>query len=66
VFDALSIRRPYKEAWPVDKIVAYVDGRSGTDFDPALVDVFHRTLPKLLDIQQTWDARDSELQPRQG
>jgi putative two-component system response regulator len=61
VFDALSMQRPYKEAWPVDKIVAYVDGRSGTDFDPALVDVFRRTLPELLDIQQTWDARDGEL-----
>lgn len=66
VFDALSIKRPYKEPWPVDKIVAYVDGRSGTDFDPALVAVFHRMLPELLDIQQTWDARSSELHPRQG
>ena len=66
VFDALSIKRPYKEPWPVDKIVAYVDGRSGTDFDPTLVAVFHRTLPELLDIQQTWDARDGELDQASG
>jgi hypothetical protein len=46
--------------------VAYVDGRSGTDFDPALVAVFHRTLPELLDIQQTWDARDGELDHGSG
>ena len=66
VFDALSMQRPYKEAWPVDKIVAYVDDRSGSDFDPALVAVFHRTLPELLDIPQTWDARDSELHHASG
>ena len=28
VFDALSMQRPYKEAWPLDKILAYVDERS--------------------------------------
>jgi putative two-component system response regulator len=61
VFDALSMKRPYKEPWPVDKIVAHLDARSGTDFDPALVDVFHSTLPELLDIQRTWESRDSGL-----
>ena len=66
VFDALSMQRPYKEAWGVEKIVAYVDARSGTDFDPALVAMFHRTLPELLDIQRTWDARDGGLGQASG
>ncbi len=36
--DALTHRRPYRPAWPVEKtVVAIVDGR-GSHFDPAVVD----------------------------
>jgi putative two-component system response regulator len=66
VFDALSMKRPYKDAWSVGEIVAYIDARAGTDFDPALVAVFHKALPELLEIQQTWDLRDSGLHRASG
>ena len=40
VFDALTSKRPYKEAWPVEKAIAEIQKGAGTQFDPALVPVF--------------------------
>jgi putative two-component system response regulator len=44
VFDALSTKRPYRDAWPSDKTVAYLQERAGSEFDPDLVVEFIRTL----------------------
>ena len=48
VFDALAHRRPYKGPWPVDRAVAEISGHGGSQFDPAIVEVFktlhHRAL----------------------
>jgi len=44
VYDALSTRRPYREAWPQDKTLAYLDERAGTEFDPFLVQAFSRLM----------------------
>lgn len=62
-FDALTHKRPYKEAWPFDKAVAEIGSQSGKQFDPRLVDVFLKmdvqtltppanTLPKLPKLPQ--------------
>lgn len=40
VFDALSTKRPYKEAWPIDKITNQIKEDRGKHFDPAIVDIF--------------------------
>jgi putative two-component system response regulator len=40
VFDALTHKRPYKPAWPVDEAVREVLGQRGRQFDPDLIDVF--------------------------
>ena len=42
VFDALTHRRPYKEAWPVAEATEEILGASGTKFDPAVVAAFSR------------------------
>lgn len=55
VFDALSMRRPYKTAWPIAQIVAYITEHSGTHFDPALAQCFLQALPELLRIKARWD-----------
>ena len=45
VFDALTRKRPYKDAWPLDQAVAQIFAESGTHFDPLVVDAF-RALDK--------------------
>jgi putative two-component system response regulator len=42
VFDALTHRRPYKEAWPVEAAVGEILGAAGTKFDPQVIDAFAR------------------------
>lgn len=44
VFDALTNRRPYKEAWPLAAARAEIERGSGTQFDPAVVAAFLRVL----------------------
>jgi putative nucleotidyltransferase with HDIG domain len=44
VFDALSTRRPYRDAWPVEQTLAYLEERAGSEFDPDLVRAFAGTL----------------------
>ena len=38
VFDALMNKRPYKEPWPLSETIAYIRERSGTQFDPLVVE----------------------------
>ncbi len=44
VWDALSSDRPYRAAWPADKVREYIINSSGTHFDPHVVDVFMQLL----------------------
>jgi putative nucleotidyltransferase with HDIG domain len=44
VYDALSTTRPYREAWPSEKVLSYLEERAGSEFDPDLVAAFIRTL----------------------
>ena len=40
VFTALLYGRPYKQPWHLDDALAYINSMSGTQFSPALVEVF--------------------------
>jgi HD-GYP domain-containing protein (c-di-GMP phosphodiesterase class II) len=40
VWDALSADRPYREAWPQDKVIEYLCEQSGKHFDPRVVEAF--------------------------
>jgi putative nucleotidyltransferase with HDIG domain len=44
VYDALSTKRPYRDAWPSDRTMQYLEERAGTEFDPEIVAAFIRTL----------------------
>ncbi|MFT6429239.1 MAG: putative two-component system response regulator [Halopseudomonas sp.] len=59
VFDALSMKRPYKEPWPLAMILVQLEAGSGTHFDPELVVLFNGILPQILAIQSHWD--DAEV-----
>ncbi|MCK5819224.1 MAG: two-component system response regulator [Psychromonas sp.] len=50
-FDALTSKRPYKNAWPVEKAVALLKEKSGKHFDPILVPQFIKCLDKILEIK---------------
>lgn len=53
VFDALTSKRPYKEAWSVEKTVQHMQAQAGSHFDPTLIKLF---LNKLDDIIAIKDA----------
>lgn len=54
VFDALSMKRSYKDAWPLDRIVDNFNRSAGTHFDPDMVRVVHSVMPRLIEIHETW------------
>jgi putative two-component system response regulator len=47
VFDALTHRRPYKEAWPVGRAIDELQRLRGEQFDPQLTDLFLALVPRL-------------------
>ena len=42
VWDALLSDRPYRHGWPQEKVLNYIREKSGTHFEPDIVDVFLR------------------------
>jgi putative two-component system response regulator len=47
VFDALTHKRPYKEAWKVSEALAEIRSLKGKQFDPELTDIFLDLVPRL-------------------
>ena len=52
VFDALSHKRVYKDAWHVDETLDFIRKESGRAFDPTLVDLFFDHLDEILRIRK--------------
>jgi putative two-component system response regulator len=52
VFDALTHKRCYKEAWKPHEAVDFIVANRGSHFDPELVDLFTANVDKFLDIAQ--------------
>lgn len=51
VFDSLTTRRSYKNAWSLQKTIDYFESQSGRAFDPEILDTFLR----LLEVNgETW------------
>lgn len=51
VYDALSSRRTYKEAWEENDVLEEIKKCSGTKFDPELVSCFFEALPNIQAIK---------------
>lgn len=49
VFDALTHKRCYKDAFSIDESVEYIKSKRGTQFDPELVDLFMEHLDEIVD-----------------
>ncbi|MCG8609580.1 MAG: HD domain-containing protein [Pseudomonadales bacterium] len=58
VFDALVHKRCYKEAWPMEDVLALLESEKGKHFDPRLVELLVEHLPAVEEILQTYP--DSE------
>ena len=52
VFDALTHKREYKEAWSDEEAIEYIKAHAGTQFDPALVDIFTANIDEFLSIEK--------------
>ncbi len=51
VYDAVSSKRPYKEAFPETKCQAIIREGKGSQFDPEIVDVFLNSIGAIVDIK---------------
>jgi HD-GYP domain-containing protein (c-di-GMP phosphodiesterase class II) len=65
VYDALGSKRPYKDAWPVERILEEIAQGSGSHFDPALVRAFLELAPGLgqVDLSEASDDIDLDSLP---
>ena len=52
VFDALTSKRPYKEAWPIEKALAVMDEEAGRHFDPEIVSALHRAMTNIMAVYE--------------
>lgn len=55
VFDALTSKRPYKEAWSIDQSLDYLKNESGKHFDPELVTAMLSIRPDIEKIYQNYN-----------
>lgn len=60
VFDALTMKRPYKDAWPIEQVMATLQQGVGSHFDPRLINAFVSILPRILEIKLKWDGAEVE------
>ena len=61
VFDALTTKRPYKEPWPLEKALSFLQDGAGSHFDPDLVNTFMLCLPEIIRVKalyndSNWDS----------
>lgn len=51
VFDALSSRRPYKRAFPLDQCFLIMEDARGSHFDPRVLDAFFASRDEIIEVQ---------------
>jgi putative nucleotidyltransferase with HDIG domain len=60
VFDALRSNRPYRDAWPASKVLAYLEARSGYEFDGEVAHAFTRMMREW-ESSATWLGEEEPL-----
>lgn len=55
VYDALRTIRPYRDAWPSERVLAYLEEKAGSEFDPELARAFVR-------MMRMWERRLAVLE----
>jgi len=54
VYDALSSKRVYKEAWSEEQVLEALKSGGGSQFDPELIDVFFENIDVMRSIQERY------------
>ena len=52
------MKRPYKEAWSVEKAMEEIKNCSGTHFDPDMVAAFLSIEEEIREIKDKWDSKE--------
>jgi putative two-component system response regulator len=60
VFDALTMKRPYKDAWPLEKAFSVIKEDAGKHFDPNIVELFFSIDQEILMIKSQWDQKEKD------
>jgi putative two-component system response regulator len=60
VFDALSSKRPYKEAFPLEKCLQIMTDGRGQHFDPRVLDVFFECLDDIVEVRTTYNESEQD------
>lgn len=60
VFDALTTKRVYKPAFPVEQAVQTIEDESGEHFDPVVVDAFLESLEQIVELHNKLNHGDVE------
>ena len=57
VFDALTTRRPYKNAWTSNEAIEYINAQSGISFDPEIVSAFNNVIDEFIEIKENYKEK---------
>lgn len=63
VWDALSFERVYKEPWPQDEVLGYLEAQAGRQFDPTLVRVFVDQIDRIRAAGDAADLAAAQVRP---
>ena len=59
VYDALSSKRMYKEAWPEDRVLAEMKVNAGKQFDPELIEIMFENIDMFRAIHEKYDSSET-------
>ena len=54
VFDALAHDRCYKKAWPIEKVLQFIDEQDGLHFDPRVVAAFRKHKGQIIAVNERY------------
>ncbi|WP_031479215.1 response regulator [Maridesulfovibrio frigidus] len=60
VFDALTMQRPYKDAWPIERAMEYI-GNSNGHFEPRLSEIFASIEDEIVSIKEHWGKKEKNV-----
>lgn len=61
VFDAVSEKRCYRDAMPIDECFKIISDGSGRDFDPALAEAFLNIRETIVDVRRATQIKSNEI-----